>query len=606
MATPAEVAQNAAYEGSAPLGNSGGGVVSVDTKPLENLAFYTMSYNKVKYDQQQKDTDQKIKELADLSDISLNDLRGKDKEQATKEFSVLLGQAADYARKTPKTQQEKIQAELDWQAQYGAFKNNFGSGKTRAVAYYKQLNDINATVSDATQKENQIKALNDKFDSTDIGTPISAMADFKIDTINIPKPNTQTFDTVGVDGNRDVVTTATIFNPSANLPLADAAVLGVKKTYKKGTPEYEGLSDLEQQQVDANNAVESTGKLWVDMAEPLNQILGNYKDSEGNFHEDEFLEDNASNTTVLNAYNALKNLSNYSETKKQQVASGIFNDKGLSFKLPPSIKPTDFNAGIINFSKGVTPNQLVLAAMYAQHTGDKFEKKVLETDNAIQKEDNALGWAKLKLDKDEFAAKQKQFELSQKGSQPQINGATERSKRIYAGLLQLTNADGIITPDKVRQLNVEQLKYLGTEVPDERDETTGVVTVKGEFKPLDLSSDKEYAIQLKNGNIQVLAPKEGDKRLKKLNSGQYVGVFDNKKSTNIFNIATNVLNEELIKAGSKELNSYWGVDVTGNPTKFTNEQSTQITTNSNTINPNISDNKLTDAQYFLKYKKSRK
>lgn len=386
MATPAEIAQNASYVGDAALGNAGGGVITVDTKPLDNLAFYTMSYNKVKYDQAQKDTDQKIKELSDLSNISLNDLRGKDKEQATGEFSKLLTYANEYARKTPKTQNEKLQNELEWQTHLGEFKNNYGSGKTRAVAYYKQLNDINETVSDAKEKERQINQLNEKFDKTDIGTPISAMADFKVDNIDIPKPTVQTLNTIAIQGNEDIDTKIGIWNPLQNTPAADAAILGIKKSYVKGTPEYNALSDLEKQQADQQNANPSTGKLWTDMTEPLNAVLKQYVDANGNFNSTAFEEGNASNLTVMNAYNAIKNMSNYSTTKKQEAESGYFIDHGIQHKLPINVRPTDFNAGIIDFSKGVKPNQLVLAGSFAKYGGDQVEKKVIPTDNAIQLE----------------------------------------------------------------------------------------------------------------------------------------------------------------------------------------------------------------------------
>jgi hypothetical protein len=48
-----------------------------------------------------------------------------------------------------------------------------------------------------------------------------------------------------------------------------------------------------------------------------------------------------------------------------------------------------------------------------------------------------------------------------------------------------------------------------------------------------------------------------------------LGTFDPTRTTNLFNTATNVLNEELSKAGAKELNAYWGIDVTGATTTTT-------------------------------------
>lgn len=577
MADINSITNAAAYTGNKNLGGYADDVIDIDTKPLEDLAKYTVIYNQAEYNQRQKDTDAKVAQLATIADISLNSLRGKDKDYLTGQYVKFLNDSKDYASYVPKNQQDKIRADLDWQTKKNAFLNDYNSGKGRALAYQSRLNNIKKTTEDAKTQDEQISQLDKEFNDTDITTCISATSAYKLQSVGIPQAIATKFDLVGIGANENTVTTATVYNPATNLSAADGVVFGLTDLYpKKGTPEYDKLSDNEKQQADQQATVVSPGKTWADMAQTFNAVknqkdaAGNllYYDADGNFNDQKFVNDNTQNAVVTRAYNALKSLNDYSKQRFGEATNGIFSDHGLQYKLPAGVNPTDFKSGFVDFSKNIDPSQMVQAGMFAQYAGDQFSKKLETTETAtklkIAADTNALGWGKLGLDEDEFALKQKQFEATQKGSATQINGATERAQRIYGDLQKLTDKNGFITPDKVRQLNVEQRKYLGIDTP--RTEKDGIVTDAGGFKPLDLS-DKEYGIQLDKGNIKVL----GD--AKPITDGRYVGTFDNTKSTNVFNVATNILNEELKTAGSKELNSYWGVDVTNSPTAITDNTS---------------------------------
>lgn len=566
------------YQGNAALAGGNFGVVDVDTRPLQNLAAYTMLYNKQVWQQKQKETDDTIAKLADLSNIQLNNLRGKDKEQATKEFAELQKYASEYARKIPKTPQERMQNELEWQTKYGAFKNNYTSGKDRAVTWQKRYNDIIGGTQDAKAKDKQIEILNKEFDNTDIGTKISGEPAYKVSVVEVPNPTPQKFQSVAIGDNENVTVDATVYNPKTNAGMADAAVLGVTKIYpKEGTPEYNNLSEAEKNQAAIQSTFESGAKVWMDATEPLNQALKQYVNTDGVFDAQSFENDNASNTTLMNAYNALKRYDSYNRQKYEQAKSGIFNDKGLSIKLPENLNPEDFKVGFVDFSKGVNANQLVQSGMFAKYGGDIFGKKVTENNNAIERAKLAETIRNNKADQylkgKQLGLEEQKWKAAQTGGSTQINGAMERAKRIYNDLLKIADKNGVISPNNIRKLNVEQRKYLGIEVPEERDPATGNILSKGGFKPLDLS-DADYGIQLANGNINVFGPKRNDKgevveSLKVLDDGRLTGHLDNNKSTTLFNIGTNILNEELKNAGSKELNSYYGVDVSGQITQNT-------------------------------------
>lgn len=401
MATINEIATGASYTGRAELGGGNAGVITMETKPLENLAYYTMLYNKTVHEQKQKEKDAQVKELADLSNIRLNDLRGKDKEQVTIEFAELVKAAGEHAKYIPVSQQDRMRHELEWQTKYGAFKNNYGSGKTRAVAYETQLNDINSKITDPKAKEIALNKLNEKFDGTDISTPLSTMDNYKLETIEIPKPVVTEVQALAIGDNEVFNTTGKIYNPRVNAPLADQVVFGVKKAYPvKGSPEYDALSPNEKTQADYQATVDSDAKLAVEMTDVLNSVLLAkdenkkllYVNDDGTFNHEKFKNDNYSNSTIMAAYESLYNFDTKNRTNYKQALdpNGVFTDKGVEFKLRTPVDPNDFKFGFVDFQKGITPNQLVQAGMFAKHTGDSFETKMVETDNQIQKDAQAL------------------------------------------------------------------------------------------------------------------------------------------------------------------------------------------------------------------------
>ncbi len=578
MATAAsDIAISASnYTGNAALGAPTGLPINLDTRPIQQLAQYTFLYNKSNWEQDQKNADAKVDELAKLA--AYNPINGIRKDtQAVIDAKVKLQDAgAKYARELAKNPKERTEQFVKFKTEIGEAENLINSANNRAIAYNVRKNAIMQGADPAAQKDIQLKALDKEFDETDIYTKISALPNYKVENVEIPKPVPQKIDTVVIGDNQNIQVKSSIFNPATNIPEADRVVLGIKNLYpKKGTPEYDQLSDVQKQQADLQGAVESSGKFWGDMSGNFNAVLQSkgadgkplYFDENGVFLKDKFEDDNASNSVVMRAYNGLKNLDAYSRKKYDEISAkgGIFDDKGVGYALPGNLNANDFKQGFIDFNKGVQPNQLGLAGMFAEYTGDTFDKKVTETDNAIQratiaetvrnnKADQWLKGREVKLNEDKWKA-------SQVGGTTTINGAMERAKRIYADMVKLADANGVISPDKLRQLNVEQLKYLGIEVPQERSED-GTIINSGGFQPLSFSTP-QTAIQLVNGEVKVLENAE------KLPNGAYKGQFNNTKSTNLYNIGTNILNEELKNSGAKELNAYWGVDVTGATTSNT-------------------------------------
>lgn len=382
MATAADIgADFSNYQGNAALGGGNFGIIDVDTRPLDQLAQYTFYYNRELWNQRQKETDAKVAELASLADIQLNSLWGKDREQMVTEYGSLINYAKEYARKMPKTEQERVQNEIDWQTKYGGFLNNYNSGKQRAISYQSNINQINQNLSNAKAQDIAVKQLNKRFNDTDITTPISGMPNYKIQQFNIPKHNTQKINSIVVAPNNNVDVERTIFNPQHNVGVADRSLLLAEQVYpRKGTAEYANLSENEKNQADLQEAFPSEGKGWIDAVEPLNKALSQYTIN-GVFKEKEFEEDNASNSVIMKPYFALKRLNEYSRQHYNEAINGEYDDVGLGLKvpLPPNVVANDFRAGFSDFAKGVTPTQLLVSGMFAEFGGDEVTKKVVNT-----------------------------------------------------------------------------------------------------------------------------------------------------------------------------------------------------------------------------------
>jgi hypothetical protein len=397
MATAADIgASFSNYQGNAGLGAVNGNPINIDTRPLQQLAAYTNMYNKSVWEQNQADTAAKINQLAKLSDINVASLHGKDRDEFGQIWSSFLKDASDFARKTPQTPEEKVQQQLDWQVKYGKIAGLYDIAKQRSLSYLAKLNTIATSDSDAERQDVQKSQLDKEFDNTDITTPLSAMPQYKMEDISLPKPVTQELANLYVGGDQNSTVKSKIFNPALNAPLADATVLGIKRVYpQKGTAEYENLSDNEKQQADQQATIQSQGKIWSDMVVPLNSILQTkdvngkllYYDENGNFKSEQFENDNAANSVIMQPYNALKSLNGYSKDHYNQAVNGVFNDKGLDYTLPSadnSKLANDFKAGFVDFKKPITPTQLVLAGTYSQYAGDTFEKTLTETGKETQ------------------------------------------------------------------------------------------------------------------------------------------------------------------------------------------------------------------------------
>lgn len=391
------------YEGNAGLGGGSLGVLKIDTKPLEDLARYTMLYNKAEYDQRQKNADEMIAEIAKQTSININDLYGKDKEEFQKQFLEFNKYLNDFARTVPQTPQEKLKKQTEYLQKRQQINSDYLSGQARAIKYVKDKNEIENEkgLSDATKKE-LLSELDNKFNSTKISEQFTSVPRYDLVPITLPSPLTTDANIIQEGPNANVNDKLTYYNPRLNNGSAFGIISGIGKLYpSEKTPE--GQTPEARQQ----RTIESEAKAWNDSANILNGILKNYlitdpATNKTTFDEQRFVDDNANNKTLMESYLALKGLDSYSREKYQQALSGRLSDRGFTFQLPANVTPDDFRYGFVDFTKPIDANQIINAGIYSHYLGDKSVKAVQQTDNELQRQRLSVEWANYGLAKEKL------------------------------------------------------------------------------------------------------------------------------------------------------------------------------------------------------------
>lgn len=384
------------YKGDATLGGGFLPPFNIDTKPLQQLAAYTMMYNKSLFDQKQKNADAMIEELSKMADINMNDLIRKDKDELSKEYLDFQKWTSEWLRKVPTTPEDKLKSTLEYQTMFGKINKKYSSGKQRAIAYQTQMNEILKSYKDPKTQEAAIKKLDETFDKSSIETKLDALPEYTIEAPVLPTPLTSTANMVSIGGNENIATAITYFDPNLNPNEASKAALGllkfnIPKTIKDASgkevpnPEYNNLSDREKYYQGLQATVDGQAETWAKMAEPINAVLNQYIQN-GVFDEPKFKQEQAGNSIVQPIIQAFDDMKKYAEDKKAQIGTGIFtSDTGGQFKLPENLKAEDFEKMIVDYKSGkVTAENLVLAGMFKQYGADNVAPKLTETDNALE------------------------------------------------------------------------------------------------------------------------------------------------------------------------------------------------------------------------------
>lgn len=552
MATITDIVAEQSQKGDVNLGGGTSGVLQIDLQPVQELARFTMFRNKVLFDQRQKDIDAKIGELAEFTALDLNGTRGKDRDYLLGKWDEVQKASEEYARYTPTNQRDKVEKKLEYDKKLAQLKFDINSANKRALGYGLRLNKINQSEEDAETKTAKLKDLNSLFDTTDIITPIPAEENYSIEIAEIGNPIYSTNEVTNLGANGGVTSTYKLFAPKENNLAAFGDVQGLTIE-----PLPANASDYEKREYEAKQRAYKKGghTLLPDAAINYNTVINDPKyQTNGQL---DFSKLNADNPVLAAVAKTAMDWNKYATVRKAQMERGEFYDKN-GIKLATLYNPDDyFQLDVTN----LTGQNLAFLERFKKAVPDGKQEKYFQTDNAIQQQNADTNRMKLNLDGEEFKLKEKQWNASQTGGETVKNGAMEFAKNIYGQLEKIADEKGFISPDQVRNMTNEQLKYLGITTPT----TQGVMSLNA------LKIPKGAALVLRGNEIKVLNNAKFSKE-----KGYWEGKYDNTLSTTITNVATNRLNEELKNAGSKEVNTYLPLDLQdGTTVSENNTQTTQ-------------------------------
>lgn len=387
MATIQEISQGSNYQGNAALGGFAPKAIDIDNKPLQTLAAYTVMFNKNQYDQRQKDTDEKIKELATLSQYNILGARGKDKEEAINTYEKLQEAMREFAMMgVPKSPQQKLQQELEVKTKTKETIDKINSLNARGIAYDKRLNDIKINYSDPKIREIKTKQLEDEFNSTDWQTPIGSEEKFTAILPTIGAASTRSSTSNKTVGNQIVQQRLDIFVPSDNMNQSSVEALG----FDRLSILPPNATEAEKRNFELQQASGGQAKILNEATALFNKAISDDKYKvNGVIDYNLIIQDNpmlGSFIKGIDAYNA------YADELTADINNGVFKTTlGKEIPLGGVIELKDVFK--IDKNKKLETKDLIFIEKFLSAPPKKeVEEKIIETNEQLSKDDNAREW----------------------------------------------------------------------------------------------------------------------------------------------------------------------------------------------------------------------
>lgn len=376
MATIGEITSGASYRGDAALGGANTGSFQIDVRPIQQLAQYTYLYNKSLFDQTQKDADQKIEELAKLTAYDLANARGKDKDAGIKALADLQKFGAEFAAKgTPKTPEEKIQQQIEYQNKIQGAEKIINSINARGIGYTARKNAILSSNADAGLKDTQLKQLDEEFDNSDIYTKISAQPNFDLSAPKVGAPIIKKTGVLVETPNGVVDQTLGFYDAKANrnASFLEAHNLELPILPANATP-------LQRQEYEQKLKIKSTNNLWQETAKVYEAAFSDPKyqlalpaegENQTGLNYEAIKRDNPILSNILDLtdrYNA------YMTQRKADAQAGYYTDKlGNTVKLLQTVSPDDFI--LIDKTKPLSSVDIIELQKFADAAPDTKDEK---------------------------------------------------------------------------------------------------------------------------------------------------------------------------------------------------------------------------------------
>ncbi len=327
------------YQGNAGLGGFGLGFGKIDTRPLEDLAKYTMLYNREEWDRKQKEQEKAAAELAKFAGLNLATTIPKDAKILQDKFDKTI----QYIRENPDAlsyskdknkwlEYNKMKADLENDIRFGATRSLLNVARKEAIA--AEPNEQKKAFLEAQLQKN--------IDDTD-------QRDFKLFDIQ-----------------------------EAKRAAANAALTGVRDP-KSITGQLGTLDDRENP--------------WIQMSGRLNQAIAGAVDPQTGVVD----------VTKLDGVPGIENIKAYNEyvnRVKSDINAGLYKDKlgnKITFGAGP-FRADDYTE--VNLNDGIDAKELGVVAQFSKWAGDQYETKVIQTNDENERARLAAEWARIGIEKE--------------------------------------------------------------------------------------------------------------------------------------------------------------------------------------------------------------
>lgn len=556
MASIQEITQGASYQGNAALGGAIDFGITIDPSPMQRLA--TFAYYRDRDLWEKKNADDKIaaQQVANIAAFDINSPLKPFAEDLKKELADIQSfvrenpDALVYSRNPDKFQElsERI----------NRFSNKRKGATANDVLYNAAKSKIE-TIPDPRERDIKLRELDIKVGKlfepgieTAYNTQLEGSPEIKQSDFQIPVAGQTVRSFIMQLPNSDITTEITYTDLDDLRAKSEILAAGGGEQVDVNSAWFKRLSPAEQQIELEKGALTSTKRAKLqELSATFTNALGQWKQANPNIDLTAVDPATLGGGILEDNIRSVKSVNDQIDQLNSLVLEGKITDPSGRVRTKPYDK--------INFEDGLSEAELIMMKSIQESKSPllaKIDKKIAQTDNAIQEENmrtqRALGWANLNWDKEKF-------KLSLKGPEETKSAALIFAENLVSdiaskGSLNGANGAKVLTRDDLRKLTSEQLKWLGSELPAKRDENGTVIQSAG-VQPLSLSGDEFLQIN-PNGEILVMSGanlnKEGTK---------FGGKWDNKRSTTIGNVARLVLNEENAKSGNNEVNNYVPIDL---------------------------------------------
>lgn len=330
MATINEIATGAQYTGDAAIGGGYDVATEIDTKPLDNLAYYTMAFNKTKWDQKQKDVELQAEQLADMTAYDLTNSIPKFSKLVIDKYNELYS----WVQKNPTVLDFRNNQKgwLEYNKKKNEFENDLKDAKAQDIIYKAGMAEIEKE-PDALKKADMLKRLNEEVEKVDLKTPIRihqydstpAQLPEEVPTIAFDRTVKDAGGAIIIDRDFKVPNQRWINETSAAF---SSGILGRKLDIN--SPEFKKLNADQQKLAKEQHEARVASGFFAEeeQANILTEALNVYKDADGKIDINALIK---SGKMPL----GLKSIVEYNmqmEQERKKIQSGVYNDNlGMAF-----------------------------------------------------------------------------------------------------------------------------------------------------------------------------------------------------------------------------------------------------------------------------------